>query len=219
MAENNTLLEKLNALRPRFEEVGTLITDPNVICDQQRYVKLTKEYKDLEDLMNARQEYENLLGNLEEAMFILHNEDDAEMKEMAREEAASCEKRIPELEEEILCAETKDSVLSKDDYDLVYYGGAHGVYAVSFDYLGPTTDEYWYYDVPRGQEMNYVPISLYRDGEICSLREGLQKGWITEQEAKLFYRNYRCLHLDRNSGNQPDKKRRTGVKGPQSPQL
>lgn len=112
----------------------------------------------------------------------------------------------PELEEEILCAKTKDSVLSKDDYDLVYYGGAHGVYAVHFDYLGPTTDEYRYYDVPRGQEMNYVPISLYRDGEICSLREGLQKGWITEQEAKLFYRNYRCLYLDRNSGNQPDEK-------------
>ena len=45
MAENNTLLEKLDGLVSRFEEVSTLITDPNVIADQKRYVKLTKEYK------------------------------------------------------------------------------------------------------------------------------------------------------------------------------
>ena len=42
----NTLLEKLDALEPRFHEVGTLITDPSVISDQQRYVRLTKEYSD-----------------------------------------------------------------------------------------------------------------------------------------------------------------------------
>ena len=47
MAENNTLLEKLNGLVARFEEVSTLITDPAVISDQKRYVKLTKEYKEL----------------------------------------------------------------------------------------------------------------------------------------------------------------------------
>ena len=50
----NTLLDKLNGLVARFEEVSTLITDPNVIADQQRYVRLTKEYKELEDLMAAR---------------------------------------------------------------------------------------------------------------------------------------------------------------------
>ena len=56
MAENNTLLEKLESLVARFEEVSTLITDPNVIGDQRRYVKLTKEYKELGDLMAARKE-------------------------------------------------------------------------------------------------------------------------------------------------------------------
>ena len=45
MADNNSLLEKLEGLQARFEEVSTLITDPNVIADQQRYVRLTKEYK------------------------------------------------------------------------------------------------------------------------------------------------------------------------------
>ena len=100
MAENNTLLEKLEGLVSRFEEVSTLITDPNVIADQKRYVKLTKEYKELGDLMAARKEYLQCLNGLEEAKMMM-SENDPEMKEMAREEAASCEARIPELEEEI----------------------------------------------------------------------------------------------------------------------
>lgn len=67
MAENNTILEKLEGLVSRFEEVSTLITDPNVIADQKRYVKLTKEYKELGDLMAARKEYLQCLNGLEEA--------------------------------------------------------------------------------------------------------------------------------------------------------
>ena len=56
MAENNTLLEKLDGLVSRFEEVSTLITDPNVIADQKRYVKLTKEYKERNEIIKARKE-------------------------------------------------------------------------------------------------------------------------------------------------------------------
>ena len=96
MAENNnTLLEKLDGLVARFEEVSTLITDPNVIADQKRYVKLTKEYKDLNDIMKARREYIQCLNGLEEAKQIMTNESDPEMKEMAREEANLCEVRTP----------------------------------------------------------------------------------------------------------------------------
>ena len=101
MADNNTLLEKLEGLVARFEEVSTLITDPNVIADQKRYVKLTKEYKDMSDIMKARKEYIQCLNGLEEAKQIMTTESDPEMKEMAREEANACEVRIPELEEEI----------------------------------------------------------------------------------------------------------------------
>ena len=100
MADNNTLLEKLEGLVARFEEVSTLITDPNVIADQRRYVKLTKEYKDLGDIMNARKQYIQCIDGLEEAKMMM-NEPDPEMKELARKEAAACEARIPELEEEI----------------------------------------------------------------------------------------------------------------------
>ena len=101
MAENNTLLEKLDGLVARFEEVSTLITDPAVIADQKRYVKLTKEYKELSELIKARKEYIQCLNGLEEARQIILTESDPEMKDMAREEANACESRLPELEEEI----------------------------------------------------------------------------------------------------------------------
>ena len=101
MADNNTLLEKLEGLVARFEEVSTLITDPAVISDQKRYVKLTKEYKELGDLMNARKEYIQVLNGIEEAKEIIANETDAEMREMAREELDACQTRQPQLEEEI----------------------------------------------------------------------------------------------------------------------
>ena len=86
MADNNTILEKLEGLVARFEEVSTLITDPAVIADQKRYVKLTKEYKELGDLMEARKEYIQVLNGIEEAKEIISNEADPEMREMAREE-------------------------------------------------------------------------------------------------------------------------------------
>lgn len=91
MADNNTILEKLEGLVARFEEVSTLITDPAVIADQKRYVKLTKEYKELGDLMNARKEYMQVLRGIEEAKEIIANETDQEMREMAREELDACQ--------------------------------------------------------------------------------------------------------------------------------
>ena len=66
MPDNNSILEKLNGLVSRYEEVSTLITDPGVIADQQRYVKLTKEYKDLGDIMDARKRYISCLSSIRE---------------------------------------------------------------------------------------------------------------------------------------------------------
>ena len=81
--------------------MAALITDPSVIADQQRYVRLTKEYKELEDLMAARKEYATLLTSLDECKQLIVNEQDPELKEMAREELAAAEQRLPQLEEEI----------------------------------------------------------------------------------------------------------------------
>lgn len=128
----NTLLEKLESLVARYEEVGTLITDPAVIGDQARYVRLTKEYKELEDLMSARKEYATLLDNLEEGKDLLVNEQDPEMKEMAREEVAACEAKIPQIEERIkLMLVPKDPEDSKNAI-LEIRGGTGGDEAALF---------------------------------------------------------------------------------------
>ncbi len=99
--ENNELLDRLEGLVSRYEEVGTLITDPAVIADQRRYVKLTKEYKDLGAIVKKRAEYVQTLTTIEEAKEMLAAEDDAEMREMAREELNAATERVPQLEEEI----------------------------------------------------------------------------------------------------------------------
>lgn len=101
MPENNSILDKLDGLEARFEEVSTLITDPDVIGDQARYVKLTREYKDLGDIMDARKRYIACLSTIKEAKDILANESDTDMKEMAREELSENETLQPKLEEEI----------------------------------------------------------------------------------------------------------------------
>jgi peptide chain release factor 1 len=97
----SSLLEKLETLEIRFQEIATLITDPEVIADMKRYVKLNKEYSDLEKISNARKEYKQLLDGIDEAKSILDSENDPELREMAKEELDNNTSRIPELEEEI----------------------------------------------------------------------------------------------------------------------
>lgn len=128
----NSLLSKLNDLKARFEEVGTLITDPSVIGDQKRYVRLTKEYKDLQDLMQARDEYAHLLTDLQEGKDLLINEADPDIKEMAREQVSECEQKIPPLEEKIkLMLVPKDPEDSKNVV-LEIRGGTGGDEAALF---------------------------------------------------------------------------------------
>ena len=95
------LLSRLEGLDARFEEVSTLITDPSVIADQPRYVRLTKEYHDLEEILKVKNEYSRTLAGLEESKTVLASESDEEMRELAREEIDACTARIPELEERI----------------------------------------------------------------------------------------------------------------------
>ena len=100
MAEN-TLLSRLDGIEARFEEVGTLITDPSVIQDMKRYVRLTKEYKDLEKLTAVTRHYRALLGNIDEAREVLASENDPELREMAKDELDEATAALPALEEEI----------------------------------------------------------------------------------------------------------------------
>lgn len=98
---DNSILVRLDGIENRFEEVSTLITDPSVIADMQRYVRLTKEYKELERLTGATRKYKQMLKDAEEAKDVLATEHDAEMREMAKMQLDEAEAALPALEEEI----------------------------------------------------------------------------------------------------------------------
>ena len=98
---DNSLLNKLQHLVVRFEEVGTLITDPAVIADMDRYVKLNKEYSDLQKIVDVRNEYKGALDGIAEAKSILENESDTDMRQLAQEELSINNEKLPALEEKI----------------------------------------------------------------------------------------------------------------------
>lgn len=95
------LLEKLDGLEARFQEIGLLITDPAVIADMKRYVRLNREYHELEPVLKAREEYIRRQRDLTEAQELLSGETDPDIRQMAREESESASLRLQELEEEI----------------------------------------------------------------------------------------------------------------------
>lgn len=98
---DNPLLEKLETFYIRFKEIGQLITDPEVIQDMERYVRLTKEYKDLEAITVAADKYKQALGTLEESREILESEEDKELKEMAEMEIGELTEKLPQMEQDI----------------------------------------------------------------------------------------------------------------------
>jgi len=110
---DNFVLEKLEGVRLRFEEIGQMLTDPEVISDMKRFVKLNKEYRELEPLMDAYKEYKSVLAGIESAKEILEKENDEELREMAREELNNLTVKIDPLEEKIrillLPADPEDS--------------------------------------------------------------------------------------------------------------
>lgn len=95
------MLEKLQIIKNRFDEVSDLIIQPDIISDQKRYIQLNKEYKDLRVLMDKREEYTSLTNSINEANEIISDGSDAEMVEMAKMELESAQERLPALEEEI----------------------------------------------------------------------------------------------------------------------
>ena len=84
---DHSLLEKLETFYIRFKEIGQLITDPEVIQDMKRYVRLTKEYKELEEITAAGDRFKLMLKSLEESKEILATEKDEELREMAEMES------------------------------------------------------------------------------------------------------------------------------------
>ncbi|MBQ0076723.1 MAG: peptide chain release factor 1 [Bacteroidales bacterium] len=95
------ILNRIEGLEAKFHEVSLMITDPAVIADQARYVRLNRDYKELERVLASAEKYKKAVKSLEEAKQLLYNESDPELKEMARMEIDELEPQIPALEEEV----------------------------------------------------------------------------------------------------------------------
>jgi peptide chain release factor 1 len=106
------MLDRLQYVKQRFDEISDLIIQPDVIADQKRYVQLNQEYKSLNALVQKREEYINLDSNIKEAQEIIADGSDAEMVEMAKMQLDEAKERLPQLEEEI-----KFMLIPKDPED------------------------------------------------------------------------------------------------------
>ena len=93
--------EKLNIIKQRFVELSDLIIQPDIISDQKQYVKISKEYKDLKEIVDKINEYNTIKENIYEAEEILKSESDQEMIELASSELSSNNDLINEIEEEL----------------------------------------------------------------------------------------------------------------------
>ncbi len=106
------MLDRLQYVKQRFDEISDLIIQPDIIADQKRYVQLNKEYKDLKALVEKREEYVRLYNNIEESNEIISDGSDKEMVEMAQLQLEEAKERLPQLEEEI-----KFMLIPKDPED------------------------------------------------------------------------------------------------------
>ncbi|MDA3818157.1 MAG: peptide chain release factor 1 [Prolixibacteraceae bacterium] len=98
---DSRIIDKYENIKYRFEEVGQQITDPEVMKDMKRYVKLSQEYKHLEELVQSFEEYKNIVDNIVSTKKLLSEETDEEMREMAKEELEELESQIEPKEQEI----------------------------------------------------------------------------------------------------------------------
>ena len=162
----NTLLDKLEGLSIRFEEVGTLITDPAVISDMKRFVKLTKEYSDLEKIVKAKNQYEKLLNNISEARSILESENDLEIREMAKEELDESQEKLPVLEEEIKLLLVPTDPQDSKNAIVEIRGGTGGDEAAIF--AGDLFRMYCKYCETKGWK---VEVTSFSDGTIGGYKE------------------------------------------------
>lgn len=126
------MFDKLEDILVRFAEIQKELTQPDIANDQARFRKLMKEQSDLAPIVDAYTEYKNCNGTVEDSLAILEEENDEEMRELAKEEMNEAKKRIEELEQEL-----KILLLPKDENDdknvvVEIRGGAGGDEAALF---------------------------------------------------------------------------------------
>ena len=97
----NILLDKLEIIYKRWEEIGEQIAVPDVVADMKRFVKLNKDYKDLQPVVEAYKQYTNILSNIEHAKEVLSNEKDEDFRAMAKEELTQLTTDCEAMEDKI----------------------------------------------------------------------------------------------------------------------
>ncbi|HZK03961.1 MAG TPA: peptide chain release factor 1 [Bacteroidaceae bacterium] len=166
MIPKNGILDKLNGLEARFQEVSLLITDPDVINDLNRYIKLNKEYKELEPLVNARTEYLRLIHYIQDAKEILSNESDPEICDMARDDLEKNEVLLDSIEEKIKLLLIPSDPLDNKNVIVEIRGGTGGDEAAVF--VGDLFRMYAKYCELKGWK---IAISSYSDGSSGGYKE------------------------------------------------
>ena len=149
---DNTILNRLDGLKLKYEETGQKLTDPEVIADVKQFIQLTKEYKELEPIIETSERYRTAIANLAEAKDTLATDKDEEMREMAREMIAELEPQLAQMEEEIkLLLIPKDPQDSKNAI-VEIRGGTGGDEAAIF--AGDLLRMYTRYAEKRGWSVN-----------------------------------------------------------------
>ncbi len=95
------MLEKLEAIKQKFDEIETQLNDPSAMNDMKRFIKLSKDYKELQPVMEAYAKYTNILSNIDHAKDIIHNEKDEEFRSLAKEELTTLTVARDNMEEDI----------------------------------------------------------------------------------------------------------------------
>ena len=168
------MLDKLNIVKQRFDEVSDLIIQPDIIADQKRYIALNKEYKELKTLMDKRDHYTTLQSNISEAEEIISDGSDAEMVEMAKMQLDEAKEALPALEEEIkILLIPKDPEDAKDvvmeiragtggDEASIFAGDLYRMYAKYCESKGWRTNVI---DLSEGTSGGYKEIQFEVSGE------------------------------------------------------
>ncbi len=168
------MLDKLNIVKQRFDEVSDLIIQPDILADQKRYIALNKEYKELKTLMDKREQYVTLQANLSEAEEIISDGSDPEMVEMAKMQLEEAKEALPTLEEEIKILlipkdpeDTKDVVMeiragTGGDEASIFAGDLYRMYAKYCESKGWRTN---IIDLSEGTSGGYKEIQFEVSGE------------------------------------------------------
>jgi peptide chain release factor 1 len=105
------MLDKLDAIKGRFDNLGIALTNPEIVSDNKKFTAISKEYRSLEKIVNARNEYIKVLDNIEFNKEVL-NGDDAEMRDLAKQELPALEESKEAWEKAL-----RNMLIPKDPYD------------------------------------------------------------------------------------------------------